>query len=200
MTLLDSVFRALKVASDEGCDAALVGGLAVSVGAEPIITRDADIVVSVDTDMEAESLVGRFVRGGYRLGALLEQSGVGRLSGARLVDPEGVEVDVLTASSGIETEVIAGSDLIELTGSQSVKVARTGHLIALKLLSVSAGRETDAADLRSLAKVADESEWEAATEAVALIEERGFHRGRDLRESLRELREHDRVSIPAVEQ
>jgi len=200
MTLLDSVFRALKVASDEGCDAALVGGLAVSVRAEPRFTRDADIVVSVDTDMEAESLVGRFVRGGYRLGALLEQSGVGRLSGARLVDPEGVEVDVLTASSGIETEVIAGSDLIELTGSQSVKVARTGHLIALKLLSVSAGRETDAADLRSLAKVAEESEWEAATEAVALIEERGFHRGRDLRESLRELREHDRVSIQAVEQ
>lgn len=76
MTLLDSVFRALTVASEEGCDAALVGGLAVSVRTEPRVTRDADIVVSVDPDVDAETLVGRFVRGGYHLGALFGQSGV----------------------------------------------------------------------------------------------------------------------------
>ena len=64
--------------------------------------------------------------------------------------------------------------------SSRIPVARIGHLIALKLLSVAPGRETDSADLRNLAAVADDEEWSLASEAVALIQERGFARGRQL--------------------
>ena len=67
-------------------------------------------------------------------------------------------------------------------------VARTGHLIALKLLSVAPGRETDAADLRNLAAVATQEEWNLASEAVAQIQERGFARGRQLDSELFTLR------------
>ncbi len=180
MTLLDAVRRAVGVAEGAGYVGVLVGGLAVSARAEPRFTRDADLVVAIDTDDEAEAVVRYFLTEGYHLNALLEQSGVGRLSGARFIDPDGVEIDLLTASSGVEAEVVADSARLEIVPGLSVRVAAVGHLIALKLLSVSPGRETDAADLRALARVADDVEWRRAAVAVGLIVERGFHRGRDL--------------------
>jgi hypothetical protein len=69
-------------------------------------------------------------------------------------------------------------------------VARTGHLIAVKLLSVAPGRETDAADLRNLASIANEDEWNLAKEAVTQIQDRGFARGRHLDAELLLLRNH----------
>lgn len=188
MTLLDSVRRAVAVANAGGHVGVLVGGLAVSARAEPRFTRDADLVVALDTDAEAEAVVRAFLLQGYRLRALLEQSSVGRISGARLIDPDGVDVDLLTASSGIEAEIVAAADEVEIVGGLRVHVAATGHLIALKLLSVAPGRETDTVDLRALARVADDDEWGRAASAIALIIERGFHRGRDLTADLAALR------------
>lgn len=133
-------------------------------------------------------MVRAFLLQGYRLQALLEQSSIGRLSGARLIDPDGVEVDLLMASSGIEAEIAAAADEVEIVDGLRARVAATGHLIALKLLSVAPGRETDRVDLRALARVADDEEWGRAVSAVALITERGFHRGRDLIADLATLR------------
>lgn len=45
-----------------------------------------------------------------------------------------------------------------------------------------------AADLRSLVAIADKTEWDRASSAVALIEQRGFARGRELKVALAELR------------
>jgi hypothetical protein len=188
MSLLDAVRSAVAIAAAEGRSAVLVGGLAVSARAEPRFTRDADLVVAIDSDIEAEAVVRSFLARGYRVQALLEQSGTDRLSGARLLDPDGIEIDLLTASSGVEAEIVADASSLDIVPGLPVLVAATGHLIALKLLSVAPGRETDAADLRSLARVADEAEWSRAASAVALIVERGFHRGRDLVADLQALR------------
>ena len=150
MTLLDSVRRAVAVASAGGHVGVLVGGLAVSARAEPRFTRDADLVIALDADVEAEAVVRAFLLQGYQLRALLEQSSVGRISGARLIDPDGVDVDLLTASSGIEAEIVAAADELEIVGGLRVHVAATGHLIALKLLSVAPGRDgAGAVDHRS---------------------------------------------------
>jgi predicted nucleotidyltransferase len=176
------------VVTASGRSGALIGGLAVSVRAEPRFTRDADIAVAVGDDDEAEAILGAFLDRGYALTALLEQSGVGRLSGARLLDAEGIAVDVLTASSGIETDIVDAADLIDVATGVRLPVAAIGHLIALKLLSVAPGRETDAADLRSLARAADEDEWQRATTAVDRITATGYHRGRDLMSDLATLR------------
>jgi hypothetical protein len=178
----------VAVVAADGRVGVLVGGIAVSTRAEPRFTRDADLVVAVDSDIEAEALVRAFVVRGYRLQALLEQASVGRLSGARLIDPDGVEVDLLTASSGIEAEIVADADEVEIVDGVRAPVAATGHLMALKLLSVAPGRETDVVDLRALARVADDREWSRAAAAVALITERGYHRGRDLIADLAALR------------
>jgi hypothetical protein len=72
---------------------------------------------------------------------------------------------------------VAQAEPIEVLPGLVVPVARTGHLIALKVL---AGREIDARDTRWLWEVADESERALAREALAEITQRGFNRRKDL--------------------
>jgi hypothetical protein len=151
-----------------------------------------DIAVVVDTDEHAEALVRALTSYGLRTAGLIEQEAVGRLAMARLSTDDGLSVDLLIASSGIEAEVVASAETLEVVRGMLLPVARTGHLIALKLLSVAPGRETDAADLRSLAAVATADEWNLASEAVTQIHKRGFARGRQLDAELLTLRDQTR--------
>lgn len=64
-------------------------------------------------------------------------------------------------------------------------MARTGHLIAVKLLARDDDRRPqDLMDLRSLLGVATDEDLVLARQAVRLILDRGFHRGRDLEAGL----------------
>jgi predicted nucleotidyltransferase len=171
---------------------ALVGGLAVAVRAEPRLTRDADLAVSVATDAEAESVVLGLQQRGHRVLAAVEQKAVGRLSTVRLTQASGdsgVVTDLLFASSGIETEIVGRASVVEVLPSLSLPVASVGDLIAMKLLARDDRRRpADADDLRALATTATDDDWTLAEAAVHLIESRGFQRGRDLAQSLRDLR------------
>jgi hypothetical protein len=70
-------------------------------------------------------------------------------------------------------------------------VARTGHLIALKVLSRDdITRPQDLVDLRALLRVASAAELARARDSLALIQARGYHRGRML------LSELDALSPP----
>lgn len=164
---------------------ALVGGLAVSARAEPRFTRDIDLVVAVESDAEAERVVHALSQRGYRAVVTVEQPAVGRLATVRLICPgepseAGLFGDLLFASSGIEQDVIAAAELLEVLPGVRVPVARAGHLLALKVLSNSPRRPQDLADIQVLLKVADSAELARAREAVQLVMERGFQRGRDL--------------------
>lgn len=87
--------------------------------------------------------------------------------------------------TGIEPELVAAAELREIDTGLVVPVARTGHLIAMKLLSRDdENRPLDMADLLALREVADHSERRLAREAVELITVRGYHRGRDLLSAL----------------
>ena len=116
----------------------------------------------------------------------------GRLATVRLVlrdaqaDQPGLFVDLLFASSGIETEIAADAERIEVIPGITMPVARTGHLMALKAL---AGRAQDLADFEALARVADETEIARARSAARLIVERSFARGKALENELERLLE-----------
>lgn len=183
-----------RIAAAIGDDAsfALVGGLAVSVWAEPRLTRDCDLAISVDDDPAAEALVLDLTAAGYAAVTVVEHEATGRLATVRLQHPadEGRYVDLLFASSGIEREIVAGALRRALSRSLTLPVASVGHLVAMKLLSVDIDRRPlDRADLISLADVATPDDWATAADAVALIEARGFHRGRDLSGAVARLRE-----------
>ena len=163
---------------------ALVGGLAVSARTEPRFTRDADIAVAVASDAEAERLIGDLRARGYGIEALIEQQAVGRLAAVRLQrerESASPVVDLLFASSGIEPEVVAEAETIELMPQLRVPIATTGHLIALKVLARDdITRPQDIGDLRALLGVASASDIAGARAALSLIAERGYHRQRDL--------------------
>lgn len=172
-----------------GVDHALVGGFAVSIRCEPRFTRDIDLVVAVAGDDGAEAVVRALVQDGYEVLAMVEQEGAGRLATVRLaLGPGDDVVDLLFASSGIEPEIAAAAQRIEVLPMLLVPVAKVGHLIALKLLSTDEKtRPQDAVDLRALVEVAEVGDLELARQAVGLIEDRGYQRGRDLLAALEDL-------------
>ena len=163
---------------------ALIGGLAVSLRAEPRTTRDIDLAVVVSGDRQAEEIAKTLLFRGYReidSGGVLEQKDVNRLAGVRFLTPgteeSAVGVDLLFASSGIESEIAAAAERLAILPGLYFPVARIGHLIALKVL---AGRDKDRADLRLLLAHAESLDLQMAREALVLIDRRGYHRGKDL--------------------
>ena len=84
--------------------------------------------------------------------------------------------------------MVTEAEPIELLRDLTIGVARTGHLIALKVLSRDdVTRPQDLVDLRALLRVASASELTRARESVALIAARGYHRGRDLAREMKQL-------------
>ena len=185
MSRLEEALRGIASELDRrGRAFAVVGGLAVSVRAEPRFTRDVDLALAVANDADAEALVRNLVASGYRVIASLEQEAVGRLATVRLQSPsegpEGVVVDMLFASSGVEPEIVRASEVLEALPGLFVPVARAGDLLALKVLSNGPERPQDQIDIVALLRLADEAEMGRARQTAALIVERGFGRGRDL--------------------
>jgi hypothetical protein len=182
---------------------ALVGGLAVSARSEPRTTRDIDAAVVVADDREAEQVVVLLRNRGYVPDTVLEHTTADRLSAVRLLrrgDEESIFADLLFASSGIEREIVAEADVLEVLPSLFAPVAKTGHLLALKVLALRPERPQerpqDFADIRELLTVADETELRRARQALDLISRRGFDRGKDLiaefEDQLRQFREQQR--------
>ena len=157
----------------------------MSVRTEPRLTRGADLAVLVADDRDAEALVRNPQGRGWRVVTAIEQDAAGRLATVRLA-PAGAEVsgtvvDLLFASSGIEPEIAAGADLIEAVPGFAAPVARTGHLIALKVLSRDdRARPQDRVDLAAPLGRADATTLREARDALALVTRRGFDRSRDL--------------------
>ena len=110
---------------------ALVGGLAVSVRADPRFTRDVDLAVAVEGDPQAERLIADLRSVGYEVLETVEQE---------------------------ETKRFATT------------------------------RPQDAADLVALMPLATEEDLDTARKLVRLIEERRYHRDRDLAGELERLK------------
>ena len=168
---------------------ALVGALAVSARTEPRFTRDIDIAIAVADDADAENVVRYLAQRGYAVFSVVEQDATkrlatARLSGAALPGETPVIVDLLFASSGIEPEIARAAEVLTIVPGVDMPVARSGHLLALKVLSRSDGRPQDAADIVALLRVLDGPERARAFDAARLIADRGFARGKDLRAEL----------------
>ncbi len=169
---------------------AIVGGLAVSARAEPRTTRDVDVVVAVSSDADAENLVRSLQSSGYRVRAVVEHEHAGRLATARLSHSErsALLVDLLFASSGIEAEVVNQSERLEILPGLIANVATIGHLLALKVLARDdRTRPQDWDDIQALLAEASDDDVGDARNALALIEARGYARGRPLRQQLEEI-------------
>lgn len=191
---MSGIFQVLALASETleefGASFALVGGLAVSVRVDPRFTKDVDLAVSVESDAQAEAVIHFMVRSaGFSILATLEQTATGRLATIRMQPPDPhseIIVDLLFASSGIEAEVVAHAERLEIAPGFSLPVASPSSLVAMKLISADPlRRSNDIADLQGLAKLLSEKgQMEHLLQLLESIRERGAHRSRDLQKAL----------------
>jgi predicted nucleotidyltransferase len=161
---------------------ALVGGLAVSSRVEPRFTRDVDLVVSAQTDLEVERLVFALLARGYRVDASIEQTSTGRLATVRTRPPGAGEliIDLLFASSGIEDVIVERAEVLEVLQGIRLPVASCPALVALKVLARARTRPQDDLDLAGLIPLLSEPEVLEVEELLRLIAARGYSRGKRL--------------------
>lgn len=166
----------------------LIGGLAVGARTDPRFTKDVDLAVSVASDEDSEQLVFALQAAGYRILAILEQQATGRLATARLAPPGGhdsVVIDLLFASSGIESSVVSRAEVLEVFPEIRLPVASLGDLIAMKILARDdQTRPQDRLDLRALLHQANDQDRRISRQALAEICALGYNRGRLLESEL----------------
>jgi hypothetical protein len=173
-------------------DFAVVGGLAVSARAQPRFTRDVDVAVTVAGDEDAEALVRELRASGYRVIATVEHETKRRLSTVRLSSPEGVTVDLLFASCGIEADIVARATAVDIAAVGSLPVARAEDLLAMKVLSMTATRLQDRIDAQHLLAFVAQLDMALVRKSLETITTRGFHRDQDLSAKLTSLLRDDR--------
>jgi hypothetical protein len=187
----ETIERALRLAADElrrrHQPFALVGGLAVAVRGEVRFTRDIDLAIANDNDAQTEALTRDLASSGYIVIAVVEQEARHRLPTVRLKSPAGFVVDLLTASSGIEREIVERATLVAMDGAGEIPVARAEELLALKVLSMSDHRPKDRADAISLLAINPRMDLKAVRALLDQITQRGFHRHQDLSAKLESL-------------
>jgi hypothetical protein len=147
------------------------------------------VAAAVTGDTAAEAVIRGFRDHGFHAATLVEHEATKRLATVRLSPPSSTArdlmLDVLFASSGIEPEVCAAAERIEVFPGLVVPVATSAHLLALKILARDdRTRPQDAADIRQLVEGMDAEALAAARAACRLIASRGFNRARDLQQAL----------------
>lgn len=184
MNAVEELFRqAAAVLDRQDLRWALLGGWAVSLRTEPRFTRDVDLAVAVADDSRAENLVCEFRHEGFEVAALVEQQAVHRLATVRLESrrQDGILLDLLFASSGIEGEICAAAEMLEALPGLTMPVALPEHLLALKLLSRDdQTRPQDAGDIHQLLAIMRPDQIGCVRDALRLITARGYARERDL--------------------
>jgi hypothetical protein len=166
---------------------AIVGGFGVSLRAEVRFTRDVDVAVKAPDDDDVQRLVLELRAKRYHVLALVEHDEAKRLATVRLRGPSGITVDLLTASSGIEGEIVDRATPVVVEGIGPVPVAQAEELLAMKVLSMDARRLQDRIDAIRLLEVNPGLDVQRVREDLRLIETRGFGRRQDLAAKLDEL-------------
>lgn len=166
---------------------AVVGGFGVSLRAEVRFTRDVDIAVQAHDDGDVKALVLELRAKRYEVIALVEHDDAKRLATVRLRNPSGITVDLLTASSGIETEIVERSTPVAIEGIGPVPVAQAEELLAMKVLSMDARRLQDRIDALRLLEVNRDLDVRRVRDNLRLIDARGFGRRQDLTAKLEDV-------------
>lgn len=172
----------------QGTPYAVVGGLAASARGEARFTRDIDVALMVANDDQAEQCIHGFVQQGYVVIATVEQEATHRLATARLRHPDAVVCDLIFATCGIESEVVASAERVELFPGKWVTTATAESIVAMKILSATAKRPRDLGDLQAMLRANPTLDESRVASLLEAMEARGYSRGQDLAEKWRRLR------------
>ncbi len=165
---------------------ALVGGMAVSLLAEVRFTRDVDLAVAVSDDADAEALVRDLRSDKFTVAATVEHELMHRLSTVRLL-VDGVKVDLLFASCGIEPEIVVDASDKQILDLGLIPVASAEDMLAMKVLSMTDRRLQDRIDAQKLLQFRKDIRLDVVRARLRLITDRGFARSQNLEAKLASL-------------
>lgn len=178
---------------------ALVGGFAVSARSTPRFTEDVDFAVAAAGDDEAEAATWVMNGLGYPVAETIEERATGLLATVRLKSPAepNVRIDLLFRVTGIDDEIVRAATFLTLLPGVRVRVARTGHLLAMKVLSMDdVRRPQDRSDLYRLLSSAKPADLALAKRSLRKIQ-RLRRPPRDLLSAYEEILEaHRSLSAP----
>ena len=183
---LGALVRSLR---DLNVSFAVVGGVAASVRGEVRFTRDIDVAVAVEDDEAAESILFALKRFGYEIVATVEQEATHRLATARLRGPGGIVCDLVFATCGIENEIVADAEALQIFPDVVVPTATAEALLAMKVLSSTSKRPNDLQDIESILRHGPTIDLQRVEALLEVIQKRGYARGQDLAEKWRRLRD-----------
>lgn len=163
---------------------ALAGGMAVSFRAEPSKTQDIAVAIGVGSDPDTEQITLSLKLRGYQPQPVQHsvEAVDGRLSAARLLCPgdeeRAVGVDLLFAFSGIEEEIVTEAEACEVLPGLRVPLARDRALDR----SQGPGRPLQRPGRCPPSLGTRPDSRARVAEILELIQERGFHRGKNLQD------------------
>lgn len=185
--LLKGLKKVVKDFKSLNLEFALVGGLAVSFRSFERATKDIDFSIAVSNDKQAEEIIRSLLVLGYQQYQILDHKISGRLATARLgvvFDKDSYQIicDLLFYSTGQEDFITKSAEEVELLPGLVMPVAKSTHLLAMKLLSYDPIRRAqDGQDILELLKVVDERDYHEIFYIIDKIEEIKHNRDKDLR-------------------
>lgn len=188
MRLAGALGGLVALLDTHGLTYAVVGGLAASAHGEARFTRDIDVALMVENDAEAAQCIYSFVQAGYVVIATVGQEATHRLATARLRHPDGVVCDLIFATCGIESEIVASAERMELFPEKWVTTATAESMITMKVLSATTKRPRDLGDLQAMLRANPALDESRVASLLQAIEVRGYSRGQDLTEKWRKSR------------
>jgi len=100
------------------------------------------------------------------------------------MSPQGVKVDLLFASAGIDHDVVARASMVDMGDAGRVPVANAEELLAMKVLSMTEARLQDRIDAQRLLEFVPDLDLNLVRGHLANITARGYHREQDLHAKL----------------
>jgi len=136
------------------------------------------------SDGAVEALVRDLRAARYGIQTLIEHEARGRIATVRLTSPGGVLVDLLSASSGIEDEVVAHAAPVVVEPAGELLVAAPEELLALKVLAMTERRLQDRIAAQNILLANPAIDLARVRKRLAQIRERGYDRGESLESKL----------------
>ena len=159
----------IRLLESRGLTFAVIGGLAVSLRAEPRFTADIDIVVAADL-LDPPDLLS--YTPGSTFQPLLEDEAETFQEFQHIVPlihtPTGTKVDLAIGLSGFEQQAVERAEVIPLFG-QPVRVVAAEDLLLFKVMAGRARDDQDATNL--LLRQGSKLDWEYLTETAAGLDE-----------------------------
>jgi hypothetical protein len=163
---------------------AVTGAFAIATRCKGYEASSLEVVAPVESDEIFEALVDELSDSGWESMDLVEHTSTRRLASARLVSGSNVELTLVAARSGLESEIVERAEDLTISGVGTIPIARAEELLAMKLVTMLSDHLEDLRDALTLLTKVSSLDLDSVRENLRLASERQYNRGRDLEAQL----------------